>query len=313
MGRRTELQCVRVNKVFDWINHFTEIKMKEKMVWSKDDCFKNNICLPFQIRCDGSKSILWNGNEMKEVTGVLSITINQQCRGTVELFINGERMASLTGGQSYSAVISDVELVEVSCFDSNSSKRCQGTLEMQLISVDKQKCDCKKIIGYLSDSKGNPLDPCMPNTIHCEEISDPLHRKSTKIMRQDREKVIVHEVDLLLKGFITVQVMDGEGKVFAKCTFQFGEIETVYLCAPKGTHINSAVSKFDCKVHAFERTTKHDCIDVNIKILLLVSISTTKRVKVDIEAVPCKARTEPMDYCKQKHKACHEAVQTASS
>ncbi|RFA35840.1 hypothetical protein CAI16_07255 [Virgibacillus dokdonensis] len=296
MSNRPKTQCVRVNQVYDWINQITNIKLKEKVPLKKGKCFQDNICLKYNVPCDGSKSILWNGADVKDFIGTFVITVDKHCNGEIELFVNGESMTSLTGGQSFGATIKDLQLIEIQCQDDPSIDYCKGTLDIQLVSKMSKAEEYKEIRCFLSDHQGNPLEPTKNGSICCMEQSNPADRRSTEIM-MNGNVITLQEIAILIKGFITVQFINNQGQVCGTYVYPFWEIETFYLCAPIGTDVYCNVSKFHCKAEFVPHLEKCKCcINLSISISVCLSIYSSTNVTVELLGNECTPRSDVQNF-----------------
>jgi hypothetical protein len=290
----TEKQCINVLKVFDWVTRLVTIKLKEA-IEVKPIIQSNVICCPFSSPCDGTRTTVWTGMGLKNITGSFTIRFCSGCDGTMDIIVNGKKLTSLKIGQTFSATVDHLTIIEVQCNSQSDTGFCDGELEIKLHFDlrDDHEIDIKNVKCFLSDSKGNPLDPLKPGTIQCEEISDPHNRRNVNITLPNGKMVILQIVDVLKTGFVTVQFFNKKGEIMNACTFPFSEVERFFLCAPEGTTVDCEITDFQCKAHVIPPLNKQTkCIDIVILIDLCQSVQTVSEVKLEIEGKECKPRSE---------------------
>jgi hypothetical protein len=290
----TETQCINVLKVFDWVTRLVTIKLKE--VLEVNPLIQSNvICCPFSAPCDGTRTTVWVGMGLKNITGTITIRYCSGCDGTMDIIVNDQKLASLKTGQTFSATVDQLSLIEVQCNGQPESGFCDGELKIKLhfdLLVDNE-IDMKNVKCFLSDSEGNPLDPLKPGTIECKETSDRNNRRNVNITLPNGKMVILQIVELLKTGFVTVQFFNKKGEIVKECTFPFSEVERFFLCAPEGTTVECEITDFQCKVHTIPSLNKSTkCIDIVIVIDICQSVQTVSEVKLEIEGKECKSRSE---------------------
>ncbi|WP_044893526.1 S-Ena type endospore appendage [Bacillus alveayuensis] len=283
--------CIHVETILDWVNRLTSIKLNERIQIPKPKNLKNLICFQFAVPCDGEKLTIWSGTEQEENVATFAINL-KKCDGIVHVLVNGINVTSLTRGQSFSTTTTNLKKVEVMCVNAPSqSKACRGTFEMQIHSKQKQKCEIQKAVCFLSDINGNRLDTKALGEIKSNEIC--VHKQNRNVLRvlPDGNKQILQEIDVVLQGFITVQLLDKKEKVCKSFTIPFLETETFFLCAPEGTNIQCEITDVHCKSFIFP--FQKDCINhflLNIKLELCLSVYSLKRANLEIQAKPCHPR-----------------------
>jgi hypothetical protein len=290
----TEKHCINVLKVFDWVTRLVNIRLKE-MIEVKPLIQSNVICCPFSAPCDGTRTTVWTGMGLKNITGSITIRYCSGCDKTMDIFVNGKKLASLQIGQTFSATVDQLALIEVQCNGQPETCFCDGELKIKLHFDlrDDNEIDMKNVKCFLSDSEGNPLDPLKPETIECKEISDPNNRRNVTITLPNGKMVILQAVDVLKTGFVTVQFFNKKGEIIKVCTFPFSEVERFFLCAPEGTTVDCEITDFQCKVHAIPLFNKSaECIDIVIFIDICQSVQTVSEVKLEIEGEVCNPRSE---------------------
>ncbi|AUJ23805.1 S-Ena type endospore appendage [Virgibacillus dokdonensis] len=290
MSYQPDLLCVRARKVYDWISQLTNIKLKEKVPIKKGRCIQDNICLKFNAPSDGKKLTLWSAVELKDVHGTFVIVIDKRCEEEIEIFINENYMTTLTGGELISATVADLQLIEAQFKDNSAINYCKGSLIIQLVYRPKKAEEkCKHINCFLSDHKGTPLK-IKEEAISCMEHSNPSKRRDIEVVLNG-QIVKLQEVEMLIKGFITVEFLNERGIRDRWFVFPFWEVETFYLCAPKGTDISCIVSKMECKAEyiSHEQNCKC-CMGIGICIMICLNIYAFSDVTLELLGKECKPR-----------------------
>ena len=217
----SEKQCINVLKVFDWVNRFVNIKLKEALELKKI-VKDNEICCDFSSPCDGTRTTIWTGMGLKNITGSFVIRYCTGCDGTMDVIVNGEKLSSLRLGQTFSATIDRLKTIEVQCNSEPKTGFCDGNLKINVhFDPIDDDLDLKNVICFLSDCEGNPLDPLKPESIDCEEISDPTDRRNVIVTLPNGKTVTLQEIEILKQGFVTVQFFNKRRKVKKTCTFSF--------------------------------------------------------------------------------------------
>ncbi|WP_099364756.1 S-Ena type endospore appendage [Fredinandcohnia onubensis] len=295
--------CIRTKKVFDWVNRIVHIKEKEVISFPhKKEQFKDCICCDFKIKCNSSsKTLLWQGYGIDHVTASVRIKLNTSCGCELDIFVNGEKINTICEGQSFCGTIGKVKHIEIQCNgkEKHSNSCCCGDFELDIhYSHVEEPCnvDIKDAICFLSDEKGNPLDPYEHESIKCEEQIDEYPRENVEITLQNGKKVTLQKITVLKSGFITVKFLNSKNKICMVCTFPFLEYETFHLCAPEGTTLKCEITDFECKVKILPHTKKDtNCIKVQIFIQICQSIQVIGEVKVEVSGVLCNPREEIKD------------------
>uniref|UniRef100_UPI0036D3EBE3 hypothetical protein n=1 Tax=Oceanobacillus profundus TaxID=372463 RepID=UPI0036D3EBE3 len=88
-------------------------------------------------------------------------------------------------------------------------------------------------------------------------------------------------MQVLLKGFITIQVWD-KGKLCKVYTIPFKVMEEFILCAPKGTFLNCKITNFDCLAYFTD-----DCKRINVAISFCQQVQMVSNVNIEIGAKLC--------------------------
>lgn len=291
MSYQPDLQCVRVSRVYDWISELTNIKLKEKVPIKKGICVQDNICFKFNVPSDGTRSTLWSGVELKGVLSTFVIVIDKKCEGEIELFINGDYKTTLTGGESISTTVSDLQLIEAQCKGDTANNYCKGNLDIQIVyRPEIAEKECEHINCFLSDHEGNPLNILEEGAISCTEHSNPSKRESIEVI-MNGHIVKLQEVEILIQGFITLEFLNEKGVRCGWYVCPFWEVETFYMCAPNGTDISCNVSKMKCKAEyiSHEQNCKC-CMGISIRIAVCLNIYAFSDVTIELLGKECEPR-----------------------
>ena len=91
---------------------------------------------------------------------------------------------------------------------------------------------------YLSDENGVPLDPLLPGSINCEELT-PEDRPDRTIVFPNGSVGTLQEVTILIEGYVTIVLDNG-----TRDTESFSATKQILLCAPNGTEVNCSLTEF---------------------------------------------------------------------
>jgi hypothetical protein len=281
--------CIEVTKVYDWVDLKSDLQLAEKICFDKCKPFTDIICCDFQIPCKKiTPTTLWTKAGIEQIDGTISIEYLLGCGQPLTILINGDIVASLMEGQSFTATICDLQYVELLCQGySNNADYCLGEFKITLhYQFEEMELDCGSVKCFLSDQHGHSIDFY---TIVCEEIS--------------REPVPVGEnllfrVAIRKRGYITVQLFDKTGCLCKVCTLPFTIIEHPLLCVPSGTRLECEIVQCNCKAYCTPITEQ--CIEISIFLSICQSIQSVAEVKIGVKGVLCnKAREEVSDYDKK--------------
>jgi hypothetical protein len=264
--------CIEVTKVYDWVNLKSDKQLAEKVCFEKCKPFTDIICCDFQIPCKKiTPTTLWTKAGIEHIDGTISIEYILGCGHPLTILINGNIVASLMEGQSFTATISDLQFVELLCQgNSIDADFCLGEFKITLhYQYEEMKLDCGSVKCFLSDQYGHPIDFC---TIVCEEISK--NREPVQVGGNLLSRVAIRK-----KGFITVQLFDKTGGLCKVCTFPFTIIEHPLLCAPSGTRLECEIVQCSCK--AYCTPIMEQCVEISIFLSICQSIQSVAEVKIE--------------------------------
>ncbi|OIJ16939.1 hypothetical protein BKP45_20815 [Anaerobacillus alkalidiazotrophicus] len=277
--------CVKVPKVYDWVTKESEFNTCLSLI----ECctITDQICCDFMLECSSDLNSLWvdnSGNIPR--SGTITVSFDEGCGDTLDVFINGSLAFSVGKGQTRSQTVAFVRSLEVRC--PNGIGFCKGKYSLSIhhkfekISlpdpVDSLEC-------YLADPCGNRISPFSPDSIDCIEIPQENGRRNKKILTPNGDMVTLQKVKLLKKGCIGVE-FKRHGQLCKKLVpFEF--TEDLLLCAPEGTRIECEIIAFDCTAII---QTNDSCARIEVFINVCQSIQSEADVIISLEGEFCKPR-----------------------
>jgi len=262
-----------------------------------EERFDDVLCCDFKVPCNSTvPSTIWSGLGVENISGTLNIAFHCGCGGVMDVIVNGKKLISLLEGASFGATISDLRSIEVLCHGpSGQSSFCEGELKIVLhfnpFQNESHCIDLKKTNCFLSDRCGNPLDPTAPRSIICEELRQQNDRKNINVTLPDGKSVLLQKVNVLKRGFVTVELFNQKGRVCKKCTFPFSEIETFRLCAPAGTTVECKIINFDCEAYIIPPLDPNEeCLEIIVLINICQHIKILGEVVMEIVGNVCQPR-----------------------
>ncbi|MED0679035.1 DUF3992 domain-containing protein [Aneurinibacillus thermoaerophilus] len=292
--------CLKVPKVFDWVNRAISIKLQEEIQIGKN-LFTDFMCCSFQIPCgEKERSTLWTSFGVGHIGGSICIEFKRGCGQPLDVFINGQRVTSISEGSSFSATYSHLQSIEIMCNGTDNIGVCCGEFKINVHFEPGSDCDLhshrdiERIDCFLSDRHGNPIsstdDSC---ALLCKELTSPEDRTEFELRTPEGKKIILQRVEILKQGFVTVEIFNCKGQLCRKCIFPFSEIETFFLCAPPGTRIECEITQADCRAHIIPPIDKcSPCVKLVIILQLFQSITVLADVFIELQAVSCQPREE---------------------
>ena len=148
-----ETFCVKVPRVFDWVNKSSVIKLKERINMRNKNLFNDFICCDFCLS-SGEKSILWSSYGIERIGGSICINFNRGSDKRLSVFVNGEKQTDILEGNSFSATFEHLDLIEIQCNGTNDdSVSCCGDFKIMLHFHPNNECNvnlCNDIAVYLN-------------------------------------------------------------------------------------------------------------------------------------------------------------------
>jgi hypothetical protein len=291
--------CIKVCKVYDWVSQAAFLELQEEIQLG-GKLFTDCICCSFHIPCgEEEPTTLWTSYGIQHIGGSICIEYKNGCGQLLDVFINHEKVASLFEGSSFSASYSALETVEIKCNGTTVVGSCCGEFKINVHVEPTSKCDLhsfqdiKKVKCYLSDCHGYPISHKHRCGLRCKELTDPDERTEFEFFKPGGEKTILHRVEILKQGFVTIEIFNCKNVLCRKCTFPFSKIETFFLCAPSGTIVDCDITSADCKAHIIppmDHCSK--CVKIEIKLILCQSVSSLAEVIMEVKADACMPREE---------------------
>ncbi|OIJ09406.1 hypothetical protein BKP35_16245 [Anaerobacillus arseniciselenatis] len=296
--------CIKVPKVFDWVNRTTIIKLHEEIPLEKKKV-KDVLCCVFQIPCGGKeRSTLWTSYGIYNIGGSICIEYKKGCGEPLDVFINQLKVTSIPEGSSFTATFSRLESVEIQCNGTDVTGVCCGDFKIAVYIDTKNNCDLhshrdiQRIDCFLSDCHGNPLSLADPRTVLCKELISPEERAKFDFFTPEGNKTTLHRVEILKQGFVTIEIFNYKNQLCKKCTIPFSDIETFFLCAPSGTKIECEITNVDCKAHIVPSLNKSSpCLKIEIILIICQSVDSVADVKIEFNGKYCQPREEIMKEC----------------
>ncbi|WP_226682728.1 BMQ_0737 family morphogenetic spore coat protein [Sutcliffiella horikoshii] len=189
----------------------------------------------------------------------------------------------------------DVALKPICKTDLDDLFKCIDDADIADILCDK-KIGPLSVVCFLSDEHGHKIDTkAHYNHRHhkafvCKEIDQAGGRTEVEVELPDGTEVTLQRVKVLIKGYVTVHIVDDSGTVLC-CSepIPFANIQTFLLCAPEGTELDCHVTFFDCDSNLIVTS---DLSQLDINLLLCLDVQMEADVKLEIEARICRPRDE---------------------
>ncbi|OIJ18551.1 hypothetical protein BKP45_19100 [Anaerobacillus alkalidiazotrophicus] len=106
-------------------------------------------------------------------------------------------------------------------------------------------CDILSVTCFLTNEDGVSLNPLLPGSIVCQEISQLDGRKNVNTSLPNGDPITLQKVKIRKGGFIVLKIIGPETFCLSD-PIPFNFIETVILCAPDGTELKCNVTDFEC-------------------------------------------------------------------
>lgn len=152
-----------------------------------------------------------------------------------------------------------------------------------------------RVICFLTDENGYPVDPLAEGSILCREIPQMGRRKNVTISLQNGETITLQKVKVLKKGFVVVEI-SGMDITMKTSPIPFQTVETFFLCAPAGTSVHCEITDFECDARIIcDKNQNFQQLDLLIS--LCQSVQTEAEIKLEIEERLCEPRKEISTSC----------------
>jgi hypothetical protein len=171
----------------------------------------------------------------------------------------------------------DVPLISISNDALCGIFKCNGS--------KKDPCD------VLTDSTEFTVNCTLNNdSLICQEIIQPGGRLPVTVTLPSGDDVTLEKVKILVKGTVTVTIVDATGAVVCTSTpIPFATAQTLLLCAPMGTILECHVTFFECDASLI---CTEDLSQLDVSITLCIDVQMEADVKLEIEARFCTPREE---------------------
>ncbi|MED1562513.1 hypothetical protein AJ85_16660 [Alkalihalobacillus alcalophilus ATCC 27647 = CGMCC 1.3604] len=129
----------------------------------------------------------------------------------------------------------------------------------------------------------------LEDTLYTQEITQSHGRQKVEVTLPNGETVTLYRVKILAKGQMEIAVMDDDDCFTLNEPVEFFTIQTLYLCAPKGTCVEACIVEGECDAE-FVCTENFQQLDISVSLCLDVFV--TDFVKIEVEAAYCHPRNE---------------------
>jgi len=173
--------------------------------------------------------------------------------------------------------------------------KCNGQTERTLeeLCTFLEQFDSVSVNCFLSDKFGNPIETGFQDDkqVMVQEIGQ---RQPVTVTLPNGDQVTLQRVKTLIRGFITVEILDDMDDVVCvtKKPIPFVTTQTFLLCAPEGTELNVHVSLAECDATLI---CEEDIQQLDINLTLCLEVQTEADVKLEIEAKHCQPREEILE------------------
>jgi hypothetical protein len=140
---------------------------------------------------------------------------------------------------------------------------------------------------FLTDQRGEPLDPNNHDSITCDEIQGPNGRENIPITLPDGQHVTLQKVRIRKSGFIVVRVTNGIEECHSN-PIPFSLVESSLLCAPEGTDIICQLKDFQCFASVNCQQGLYESLEISLDICQEIQVITD--VVIEISSDFCHPR-----------------------
>lgn len=85
------------------------------------------------LPCEDAKREIWSGKCLLNPSGTVIVHVDTACErqsaakpGGVDVFINGEKVANVQAGETYSITVCPLEKIEIQCMQGKEGNTCKG-------------------------------------------------------------------------------------------------------------------------------------------------------------------------------------------
>ncbi|TQR17460.1 hypothetical protein [Psychrobacillus soli] len=136
---------------------------------------------------------------------------------------------------------------------------------------------------FLSDENGLPLDPNLPGSINCKELTSENSRPEKSVVLPNGSRATLQRVKILIEGYVTTVLDNG-----TKHTEPFDKTIQILLCAPNRTQVTCKFTDFHC----FSMAVFSDDIFQGLLITIdfCLSVQSSFDIVVSMESQFCEPR-----------------------
>lgn len=138
---------------------------------------------------------------------------------------------------------------------------------------------------FLSDENGRELDPYLPKSISCTELTTANARPKQWSVLPNGTTIDLQRVDILITGYVTIVLDNGLRHIEP-----FSVTKQILLCAPEGTQITCRLTDFHCSSQAVNANGMFQGLLIAIDLCL--SVQSIHDIVVTMESQFCKPRKD---------------------
>ncbi|GAA0305577.1 hypothetical protein GGQ92_002524 [Gracilibacillus halotolerans] len=246
--------CFTAWNVLDWISKQTIIHLSKTLAC--DELVTDKICGNIRLQGD-KKTLLWHVKGPLSVSGNVTV-YHRWGHQPIVVIINQRKEHTILKGETLTLSITNLKTLEVRG-DGTSNAFSIGKYSLTIqyrLSHGYANPATGELICYLSDKDGNPV-----KSLRCMELIQTPNRKTVKVSVSHNTTTYLQKVQVLLKGFITIRVVEND-REFKIDTIPFQVEEDFLLYAPVGSFIKCQISDVQCSVYY---TNKGEKINVMLE------------------------------------------------
>ena len=100
--------CLKVPKVFDLVTRESKFQVCQNL--GKPFEVTDQICGNFMLECSSNMTRLWH-TDIVNVSGTISIFLNQSCSESVDIYVNGSFAFSVSEGQTRPRTVESLTII----------------------------------------------------------------------------------------------------------------------------------------------------------------------------------------------------------
>ncbi|WP_226526992.1 hypothetical protein [Metabacillus niabensis] len=149
-----------------------------------------------------------------------------------------------------------------------------------------------------TDAAGNPIDPLLPGSIICTEITQPGGRRNVDVILPSGEAATLQEVMTLISGHYVIEISNASGVTCTSSPQSFSVVQRFLLCAPEGTTIKCDISDFECfscNSCSLDGEGNQQFQQLEVSIRICHSLQVERNVTLCINANICQPRSAELE------------------